>query len=465
METKTDSPDGRTASGVIASVLILALAIALLGVGIVFSNSFGAKQVASNARALHWTNATLGSTGIARAAVAQSVFFAFDERLGVTADDSKQAAIAEARVSLGPVVALLTSPDLPPDSDLAGQVGEFLELSTSVVDEAETGSPNAAEGLRLDELEPLYLDLRDALRSEQTRLAGLITETETSAGRLARLTQLAITFLIPGLTLAAFWWILRRRMREREDELQIRLTAERRLTSAKDDFIAGLSHELRTPLTTIHGFSELLMERDLDPESKEMAAIINDGSADLSRMVSDLLVAARIDAEALSWSPESLDLDKEVMTALAPYTKSGRRIEVSALPDLRVFADAVHFRQIVRNLVSNAQRHGGERVVISACTIGDDNVALAVADDGQGVPAETEDLLFQRFVHRGKQAMVAGSVGLGLAVSRELANRMGGTISYSRDDGWTTFTLVLPQDGPGPGLDEDRVLEPEMASS
>lgn len=454
---------GRWRSNALAIVVVCVFAIALLGVGVVFSNSFGMQQVASNARSLHWTNATLGSAGISRAAVAQSVFFSFDERAGLTASDAKPVAIAEARHSLDPVKALLTAPDRSADAALTAQLASYVDLAEAVIDEAETGSPDAAEGQRLNELEPTYTELRAALRMEQTKLADLISATETSSGRLAQVTQLAITFLIPALTLVFFWWALRRRSRVRESDLQVRLDAARQLSDAKDEFIAGLSHELRTPLTTIHGFSELLLEKEFDTETREMLTIINGGSADLSRMVADLLAAARIDAEALSWQPEKVDIQRELQLAVAPYTRSDHQIDIS-VPSLRAYADPVHLRQIIHNLVSNAARHGGEQLNITGKLKGD-FVALVFADNGGGVAPETEALLFKRFVHRGKKAMVAGSVGLGLAVCRELAIRMGGSISYQRVDGWTTFTLLVPRTGKQAPSMEPVESEAHLASA
>ncbi len=426
-----------------AIVFAVAAAVGLLGIGMVFSSSFSASRIATNARALHWTNATLGAAGIARASVAQSVFFAFDERLGVSSPEAKDAAIAEARRDLEPVAALLESPDRPDGSPILDQISDFLAISASVVDVAETGDPDRAEGDRLTVLEPVFAGLRDALTARQTDLAQTITDSEDAAGRVARITQLVITFLIPTVAMVAFWWLLRRRMLVREIELEAYLDSERELSVAKDEFIAGLSHELRTPLTTIYGFSDLILQGDgMDPETREMLGLINLGSADLKRMVDDLLMAARIDADALSWRSELIDLAEQVDIVLAPYRRSGEIIE-SSIPEIEVYADPLYVRQIVHNLVSNARRHGGPRLLISARPTGG-KAALVVADNGPGVPAEAVEHLFERFVHRGRRAMVAGSVGLGLAVSKELAMRMGGTITYDRTHGWSTFTLFLP---------------------
>ncbi len=422
-----------------AAVLVAVLA---LGVGFLFTNSFGISQVASHARQLHWTNATIGSAGIARASVAQAVFFSFDERLGVSSPEARDAAIGEADINLSDVRGLLDSADAAPSIHTMETLISFIDSGERILQLAEAGRPDEAEAIRVAELEPAFEELSNGLDQQQTALAASIAESEQVQGRISRLTQLAVTLLIPGVAMVVFWLILRRRVQQRELEMEAKLEAERELSLAKDEFIAGLSHELRTPLTTIVGFSELLLEGGVDPvESEEMLTIINAGSSDLSRMVEDLLVAARIDAGALSYSPRRIDLADETRQVIAPYVRAGDSIELR-VPRMEVYADPLHVRQILHNLVSNARKHGGDHILISGI-VQTSRAMLVVADDGPGLPRHVEENLFQRFVNRGKEALVTGSVGLGLAISKELAMGLGGSIHYKRVDGWTTFTVQL----------------------
>lgn len=429
---------------ILAAVLA---AIIVLSVGFLFTNSFGISQVASHARQLHWTNATIGSAGIARASVAQAVFFSFDERLGVSSPEARDAAIDEAAANLGDVVTLLDSSDATSSVTTREALLTLTESGQRILQLAEAGRPDEAEAIRIVDFEPAFERLSIDLDRVQTDLSASIAQSEQVQGRISRLTQLAVTLLIPGVAMVAFWLMLRRKIRQRESEMDAKLQAERELSTAKDEFIAGLSHELRTPLTTIVGFSELLLEGDLDPaESEEMLTIINAGSSDLSRMVEDLLVAARIDAGALSYSPRRIDLAAEARQVVAPYVRSGDSIELR-IPKMEVYADPLHIRQILHNLVSNARKHGGDHILITGMVQGS-RAMLVVADDGPGLPQHVEGNLFQRFVNKGKDALVTGSVGLGLAISKELAMGLGGSIHYKRVDAWTTFTVrlrALPQ--------------------
>lgn len=159
-------------------------------------------------------------------------------------------------------------------------------------------------------------------------------------------------------------------------------------------------------------------------------------------MVNDLLTAARLDAEALTTNLEEFDLSHEVRAVAEPYLRSGEKLTVD-VPSLHVYSDPLHVRQIIHNLVSNALRHGGDEIAISAGKK-KNKIVLVVADNGPGIPDEMADSPFERFAHKGSQAVVAGSVGLGLAISHELARKLGGRLNYSRLDGWTTFKLTLP---------------------
>lgn len=416
----------------------LAILALLLAVGVLLANTHGAADVAGNARALHWTNATKGAAGIARASVAQAVFFSFDDVFDARA---RADAVSEAANNMRAVAHAVGSNHSDPSIDEA--LSEFLATSDETLELAEAGRSSLAEASRLNDVEPAYATLDGLLEDKQTDLAIAISNSERAAGQISRVTFVLTAFLIPAVTMLVFWFVLRRRVRNRESEMYARLEAERDLNRAKDELIAGLSHELRTPLTTIFGFSEILLEDpSITGEARESLNLINASSADLSRMVNDLLTAARLDAEALTTNREQFDLAVAVSAVAEPYLRSGEKLTLE-VPSLDVYSDPLHVRQIVHNLVSNSLRHGGEQIAISASRK-KNKIVLIVADNGSGIPDEMTGDLFKRFAHKGHEAVVAGSVGLGLAISHELARELGGGLRYSRVEGWTTFTLTLP---------------------
>jgi len=108
-----------------------------------------------------------------------------------------------------------------------------------------------------------------------------------------------------------------------------------------------------------------------------------------------------------------------------------------------VLADPLRLKQVVRNLVSNAIKHGGKRIAVVGRAQGSDFV-IAVTDDGDGVPPELEPRLFDRFIHEGSAPLTSGSVGLGLAIAHELVRRMGGDLRYDHSADRTTFSVTLP---------------------
>ena len=132
----------------------------------------------------------------------------------------------------------------------------------------------------------------------------------------------------------------------------------------------------------------------------------------------------------------------EIQNVIAPYLRTGRTVDVTG-PSLVVRADPLRLRQVIRNLVSNAIRHGGPNVSIDVRSV-DEKVILSVIDDGEGVSKELETRLFDRFVHRGHKALLTGSVGLGLSIARSLVEGMDGSISYLRANNHTVFSIILP---------------------
>jgi PAS domain S-box-containing protein len=220
------------------------------------------------------------------------------------------------------------------------------------------------------------------------------------------------------------------------------------LLADKDRFIANVSHELRTPLASVAGLSEELATRweEFDGgEAKELAGLVAAQAADLAMLVEDLLVAAHLETNSITVQAEPIDLRAACDAAIADCDRSDAGTPGVELSGQRRMAmgDAVRVRQIVRNLVTNAVHYGGDHISVVAGY--GDGASVAVIDDGDGVPLEQRDTIFEAYYRREQGAHIVGSLGLGLAISRQLARLMGGELSYRYQDGRSVFLLVLPE--------------------
>ena len=256
-----------------------------------------------------------------------------------------------------------------------------------------------------------------------------------------------------------------------EDSLaQLTVLKERleSLVRSKDEFVASVSHELRTPLTAVVGLAqELAVNRAGigDAELDELMAIIADQSSELSHIVEDLLVAARTDVGTLALHPAPIDIRAELeglATLVVPRLPDGSPIPIHGNAGA-IEADPLRFRQIVRNLLTNAVRYGGERIWMEIRSDGS-QVTVAVLDDGLGVPEASIDKIFEAYERAHNARTQPASVGLGLAVSRSLARLMGGDLAYRRRDGATEFSLTLPARPAGapPGPPPSRAATPAI---
>ena len=282
---------------------------------------------------------------------------------------------------------------------------------------------------------------RDLTRERRDGAADSVTAATDLMSRIANLAAFVIAFLIPATAILAYRRIAKNQLRLAEVQLDARLDAERDLVRAKDEFVASISHELRTPLTSIYGFSELLIEEGLiDPEySMELITMINDQSAELHRMVEDLLTSARHEAGTITLAPRLIDLTSELTTGVQHVTSREVAFDAAGV----AWCDAGRLQHIVRNLLANAERYGGDQIRLYTEQRGD-FTEIVVDDNGAGVPADKEVRLFTRYVHEGEDPLTVGSIGLGLAVVRILAETMGGTARYERTDGWSRFIIALP---------------------
>ena len=238
-----------------------------------------------------------------------------------------------------------------------------------------------------------------------------------------------------------------------EDSLAQLTTLKERLEQlvrSKDEFVASVSHELRTPLTAVLGLThELQANRSAfsDEEQNELMEVVAEQSAELSDIVEDLLVAARADIGTLNLHRVQCDLRTELATVMEglgrnhPETVSDLPVSGMCRP---AFADTLRVRQIVRNLLTNAVRYGGTTIRVEFADV-QDMSTITVVDSGQGVPDAQRESIFEPYERAHNAVGQPASVGLGLAVSRKLARLLGGDLTYRHHDGWTGFTLALPQ--------------------
>ncbi len=226
----------------------------------------------------------------------------------------------------------------------------------------------------------------------------------------------------------------------RERELEAARSEAEAASRAKSEFLASMSHELRTPLNAVLGFAQLLL-RDrrerLSERQREMVRQIYSGGDHLLRLIDDVLDLARLDAKGLSFSADPVgvpDVVAEVMETLKPSAaEAGVSLQCgpppAELPSIE--ADRGRYVQILLNLGSNGikyNRHGGS--VTFTMSSGPVGVRVAVTDTGIGIAPEHQSQIFQPFFRAGQETGPIEGTGIGLAISRRLAEMMGGAVGF-----------------------------------
>ena len=248
-----------------------------------------------------------------------------------------------------------------------------------------------------------------------------------------------VAVFVPLAIMGAFWLITRRQVRTATRNLSTRADRDRAL-------VDRVSHQLRDQLTVIYGFSETLLDSELDDraEVRDVVSVINAEAVDLSRVVDDLVSAAELEAHAFDVASVKFDPAVEIERVVLPFRRQGHTVSIDCWSGLAL-SDAIRFRQVIRTLVSNAVRHGGPEIAVVGEADGDD-FRITVADDGEGIDPALEGGFFEGSV--AESALRSGSgTGLGLSVASAIATRLGGRLEYARADGMTMVTLVLPTVG------------------
>ena len=428
----------RRSAGIAVGVTLL---LVVFIVGLAFANSISAGRVTDNARALHWANSSLGTAALTRAALVQAATFAELAESGLVTAEDLVAAMTEARGARDRLDALH---DLGAESVSAARLTHYLGAVDATVVALDSGQSATAKEIIVSDVETAYIDLRDSLQAEQDDIQTQIDANNAGANRATDFITFFLTFAIPASAVLIYRVIAKRSVREHQLAADLEIEAERAVGRAKDEFIAGLSHELRTPLTSIYGFAEILSDgdgSDIDG-NKDLAQIIVNEAAEMTRMVDDLLAAARIDSTGVQIENAPTRISEVIESAVVPFARAGLVVKRSG-GEAWVSTDAARLRHVIVNLLSNAARHGGDNIGIEVSG-GEGVVDIEVWDDGPGVSEDQVEKLFERFIHSGAAPLLTGSVGLGLAVASRLTSLLGGKLSYQRFVGKSYFIVSLP---------------------
>jgi signal transduction histidine kinase len=236
------------------------------------------------------------------------------------------------------------------------------------------------------------------------------------------------------------------------DELADSLQREHEAVTARDEgrreFIANISHDLRTPITSIAGYADAL-QRGLGEQPDRYPAVIAAKAEELAQLTDDLFYAARLDAGDLELRRTSLDLAEAVRRSLLGFepqlVSTGARVEVRVPEEACVVeGDDSAVARILANLISNAIRHAQGMTAFSVMMTHEAvGFVVRVANDG-ATPMVDADALFDRGA-----TGPAGGTGLGLSIARELAQRMGASVTgQSRPEGGAVFALSFPATPP-----------------
>ncbi|KMZ41257.1 HAMP domain-containing protein [Brevibacillus sp. HB1.3] len=231
------------------------------------------------------------------------------------------------------------------------------------------------------------------------------------------------------------------------------ITQERKLDKMRNDFVANVSHELRTPLSMLQGYSEAIVDDIVatPEEHKELAKIIYDESARMTKLVNELLSLARMEAGHVELFQETMELRPYLERIQRKFTNLAREREIHLFLEIstthtHVLIDPDRMEQVLTNLIDNALRHTPSGGSVTIRARGDKTLLVEISDTGSGIPQEDLPFVFERFYKADKARTRGrlGGTGLGLAIAKNLVEAHGGTISVQSKLGeGTTFTIAL----------------------
>ena len=293
------------------------------------------------------------------------------------------------------------------------------------------------------------------LKADDAQKSAAFERSRAETQRLVFLGASIATMILIAMLLYALRLTRRSgtRVQAANEDLAITNDALGKALAAKTEFLATTSHEIRTPLNGILGMTQvMLIDRSLDPATRDRLAIVHDAGTTMKALVDDILDVAKMETGNLTVEERPFDLRAMIVNASELWEAQARSKGLQFVRHLDncpndVCGDGPRVRQILFNLLSNAIKFtaSGE-IALSVDRAGDGSVRLSVSDTGIGIPGDKIESIFESF----KQADTSttrqfGGTGLGLTISRNLARAMGGDVTATSVPGeGTRFVVCLP---------------------
>lgn len=247
-------------------------------------------------------------------------------------------------------------------------------------------------------------------------------------------------------------------------ELETAKIAAENASRAKSEFLSSMSHELRTPMNAILGFSQLLQYDPATPltdrQSDHVKTIANAGEL-LLDLINQILDLARIEAGYLQLSPADVNVQQLIDSSLSLVQTQADQRAIQVEGDwqgidenVTIFVDATRMRQVLLNLLSNAVKYNRDngKIVIRAETTPAGAIKILVSDTGLGIPKSKQVHMFEVFNRLGAEDTATEGTGIGLVVTKQLVEAMGGEIGFTSAEGeGSTFWVVLPVEADASG--------------
>jgi len=265
-------------------------------------------------------------------------------------------------------------------------------------------------------------------------------------------------------------------IKQLEKKLRASEISAREANIAKSSFLAAMSHEIRTPMIGVTGMLEVLTHSDLDTEQRRTVHVIQQSAASLLQIIGDILDFSKVEAGRMELSPTVISLPRLLQSTAANFTgsASSKGIVLTVNIDPKIspahLADGLRLRQILSNFLSNAIKFTDNGFVEAALEFVEKNgtqqkVVFRITDTGIGVTPDQQAKLFQAFQQaEGSTTRKFGGTGLGLVISRRLAEMMNGVVSMESTPGAGTtmrLTVTLPIANENEIEDEATVSAPQ----